>query len=280
MVGIGFFSPLPLAYMVPFMVAQSLAMMEAAGRGWQFGKRKISAMPNKEFNKLEYIDMWNDSTANVRDMLPGLEKMFDTSTIYQGKIFEHMFALIPVFINKMAESTGGLISNLSGQNADWSTFWEQFAQAHLPAVPEIDATPGKTIPPPDKKPELTEDIPIKDELEEDKKTAPIEYIILYKYWNYAWDDRAKLLKKKTFTVTMKHTTKVSANKLLRHIQAQHKRQHEAFMNITVQRNEKKMHDRHGQHSYAYHIAEAKLKTLFSRQFELRNTLRRMGLYER
>ncbi len=87
---IGFFAPLPIALMIPFMVAQSLAMMEAAGKGWQFGKRRISAMSNEEFNKLTPHRIMEDSLAEYKLMIPSMTKAFDESKELQTKIIEVM----------------------------------------------------------------------------------------------------------------------------------------------------------------------------------------------
>ncbi len=50
------FLPVPLPMMIPFMGAQSLVIGKMFGVGFQYGKRKISAMSNEEFNKLTFQD--------------------------------------------------------------------------------------------------------------------------------------------------------------------------------------------------------------------------------
>ncbi len=99
------------------MTAQSIAMMEGAGKAWQFGKRKISAKSNEEFNAFTYQNMWSESVANINSMLPELREQFHVSAGFQKEIFKHMFDLVPIFINEMAKATGQLITNLSGANA-------------------------------------------------------------------------------------------------------------------------------------------------------------------
>ncbi len=47
---IGGFLPIPLALMIPFMFMQSVMMGYGFGTGFQYSKRKISAMSNEEFN--------------------------------------------------------------------------------------------------------------------------------------------------------------------------------------------------------------------------------------
>ncbi len=72
--GVGFFTPLPLAMMPIFMGAQSIIMGEAFGKGFQFGKRKISALTNEQFNKLSLAELWKDTSTDVTAMIPTLKE--------------------------------------------------------------------------------------------------------------------------------------------------------------------------------------------------------------
>ncbi len=73
---IGFFTPLPLPIMIPFMFMQSAAMALAFGSNFQYGKRKISAMSNEDFNKMSALDMNIDLANTVNDMVPTVEQSF------------------------------------------------------------------------------------------------------------------------------------------------------------------------------------------------------------
>ncbi len=73
---IGFFSPLPLPIMVPFMFMQSAAMALAFGSFFQYGKRKLSAMPNEEFNALTPEALTAKLMSNVNNMIPTVEQSF------------------------------------------------------------------------------------------------------------------------------------------------------------------------------------------------------------
>ncbi len=53
---IGFFAPLPIPLMIPFMMIQSLAIGAGFGVGYQGSRRKISAMSNDEFNAMTPTD--------------------------------------------------------------------------------------------------------------------------------------------------------------------------------------------------------------------------------
>ncbi len=55
------------------MPIQSYLMMYFAGAGWQIGKRKISAIPNEEFNKMSANDLLQGFTADLRGSIPTLE---------------------------------------------------------------------------------------------------------------------------------------------------------------------------------------------------------------
>ncbi len=64
------FLPVPLPMMIPFMGAQSLVIGKMFGEGFQYGKRKISAMTNEEFNKLTFEDMMSNARIELRNSIP------------------------------------------------------------------------------------------------------------------------------------------------------------------------------------------------------------------
>ncbi len=71
---IGFFAPLPLPMMIPFMGIQSAVMAEQFGTLFQYGKRRISAMSNEEFNKLTPQMLQDRMTKQIQHMIPEMEK--------------------------------------------------------------------------------------------------------------------------------------------------------------------------------------------------------------
>ncbi len=87
MVGIGFFAPFPLALMVPFMAGQSLAMGEAFGKGFQYGKRKISSMSNEEFNALDFKGLSESIATDYKVMIPSITKSIEASDELQRAVF-------------------------------------------------------------------------------------------------------------------------------------------------------------------------------------------------
>ncbi len=73
---IGFFSPLPLPIMVPFMFMQSAAMALGFGSFFQYGKRKISSMSNEEFNVLTPEALTSQLISSIDNMIPSVESSF------------------------------------------------------------------------------------------------------------------------------------------------------------------------------------------------------------
>ncbi len=52
------------------MGAQSLVIGKMFGEGFQYGKRKISAMPNEEFNKLTFEKMMSNAREEIKASIP------------------------------------------------------------------------------------------------------------------------------------------------------------------------------------------------------------------
>ncbi len=67
------FLPVPLPMMIPFMGAQSLVIGKMFGEGFQYGKRKISAMSNEEFNKLTFQDMMSNARTEMQASIPTMQ---------------------------------------------------------------------------------------------------------------------------------------------------------------------------------------------------------------
>ncbi len=71
---IGFFAPLPLPMMIPFMGIQSAVMAEQFGTMFQYGKRRISAMSNEQFNELTFEKLQSEMTKQLEGMIPEMKK--------------------------------------------------------------------------------------------------------------------------------------------------------------------------------------------------------------
>ncbi len=94
MVGIGFFAPLPLAVMIPFMAAQSAVMGEAFGKHYQYGKRKISSMTNEEFNKLDGGDIFGSIITDYKKIIPQIEEAMRASKEFQSTVIQEISAIV------------------------------------------------------------------------------------------------------------------------------------------------------------------------------------------
>ncbi len=111
---IGLFAPLPLAIMIPFMAAQSFAMGEAFGKSFQYGKRKISAMSNDEFNKLTAPKLHEEIQADIRQMIPHMNKSFATMEKFQSEVVNSI-------IRGIAQTLGNLGAPSPNTTTDTST---------------------------------------------------------------------------------------------------------------------------------------------------------------
>ncbi len=99
---VGGFFPIPLAMMIPFMATQSLIMGESFGKGFQFGKRKISAMDNASFNKLTMEQVASEMFQSYNNILPNLKQSIADSADFQNHIFAQLILLGPNLISALS----------------------------------------------------------------------------------------------------------------------------------------------------------------------------------
>ncbi len=109
------FTAIPNPQMLAFMPIQSYLMMYFAGSGWQYGKRKISAMSNEQFNKLTPEELLQQHSLELKNMLPTLEKSLNDVTplvrvlIEQyGDFIKAAIAATPQAIANIFPDTGAL----------------------------------------------------------------------------------------------------------------------------------------------------------------------------
>ncbi len=93
------FMPLPLAIMIPFMGIQSGVMAQQFGMNFQYGKRKISAMSNEEFNKLTPQQMQADFSNMITGLIPTFGDSLREMRPFQRMIFEEMLAVMKVAVD-------------------------------------------------------------------------------------------------------------------------------------------------------------------------------------
>ncbi len=115
---IGFFSPLPLPIMVPFMFMQSAAMALGFGSFFQYGKRKLSAMSNEEFNALTPEALTSQLMSSINNMIPTVEQSFHQMESMNVMILEAMakyFSQGVEFLDKWIIGRGeNFVANLQG----------------------------------------------------------------------------------------------------------------------------------------------------------------------
>ncbi len=100
------FLPIPLAMMIPFMGSQSLVIGKQFGEGFQYGKRKISAMTNEEFNKLTPQKIAQDNAEELRQMIPSMKSSIQDMREFQTFI-----------VRELIETAKQLPNDIFGANA-------------------------------------------------------------------------------------------------------------------------------------------------------------------
>ncbi len=104
------FTAVPNPQMLSYMMSQSWIMMYAAGGAWQYGKRRISAMSNEEFNKLLPIDLLREHTEMLRSAIPTIQKSIQDMT----PLIETLMTQFGSFINEAMKALPQTVSNILG----------------------------------------------------------------------------------------------------------------------------------------------------------------------
>ncbi len=114
------FTAIPNPQMLAFMPIQSYLMMYFAGSGWQYGKRKISAMSNEQFNAMSPEGLLQQHSIELKNMLPTLDKtlndvtpLIKTLILQYGDFIKEAIATIPTLAtNLLGGGTGANPSSL------------------------------------------------------------------------------------------------------------------------------------------------------------------------
>ncbi len=104
------FTAVPNPQMLSYMMSQSWIMMYAAGGAWQYGKRRISAMSNEEFNKLLPIDLLKEHTEMLRSAIPTISQSIQDMT----PLINTLMTQFGTFINKAIEAIPQTFQNILG----------------------------------------------------------------------------------------------------------------------------------------------------------------------
>ncbi len=139
------FTAVPNPQMLAFMGSQSFVMMEMAGEAWQYGKRRISAMSNEDFNKLTPEQVHINQTQMLQRLIPTIEKSMDAMTpmletiISQyGDFMRLIIAQIPELI-QAATGTGSAGEAVVTLAEPW---WWKIWKNLFPSLPEAEARRG------------------------------------------------------------------------------------------------------------------------------------------
>ncbi len=111
------FTAIPNPQMLAFMPIQSYLMMYFAGAGWQIGKRKISAIPNDQFNKMSANDLLKGFTADLRETIPTLESSMQDITPLVNILVKQYGDFAREIINvipQVAQNVAGSLVNPKG----------------------------------------------------------------------------------------------------------------------------------------------------------------------
>ncbi len=160
MAGIGFFTPLPLALMIPFMFLQSAAMAEAFGFNYQYGKRKISSMTNEEFNALTPTAMNQKIIADTRSLIPSVQQSMVDFRGLQEFIIQEILQYTRTISKEVTDFGSDTVANfIKAHQEAYADFTKHF-------LPEASATSGDNN---QLLPVVTENIPIEGQLQKDTR---------------------------------------------------------------------------------------------------------------
>ncbi len=120
---VGGFMPIPLAMMIPFMATQSMIMGDAFGRAFQYGKRKISAMSNEEFNAYSSQKMSSDIFKTYEMAIPDIKQSIHMSQELQHFIVKEFIETAQRVITGTTEEFKDE-DNPTGQNIVTNPFGE------------------------------------------------------------------------------------------------------------------------------------------------------------
>jgi len=126
------FLPVPLPMMIPFMGAQSLVIGKMFGEGFQYGKRKISAMPNEEFNKLTFEKLMSNAREEIKASVPTMNAAMQDMQPMVEVVVREFFNYISL-VTKLVTGTGegkNIFEEEGHDIGDWIK--EQLGIPHTP----------------------------------------------------------------------------------------------------------------------------------------------------
>jgi len=152
---IGFFLPLPLPIMIPFMMWQSAAIATGFGTMFQYSKRKISAMSNEEFNALNPVDLINqDLDSFIKEIPSSFNRIRSVNMLILSSMSDFLVDAIRFLSDKLGGQlnqpfsfTGPPTTDLP--NVQLPQFQNPFVNPLPQAFPEVAPPQQHTTPTPD-----------------------------------------------------------------------------------------------------------------------------------
>ncbi len=141
------FTAVPNPQMLAFMPIQSYLMMYFAGSAWQFGKRKISAKSNEEFNKLTMKTLLEEHTMELKSVIPTLEKSLQDVTPLVGVLIEQYGDFVKEALKHFPTAVQNVIGPTAFQADNFGDL-KAWLDKNLPGIPkELQASAHETISP-------------------------------------------------------------------------------------------------------------------------------------
>jgi len=138
------FTAIPNPQMLAFMPIQSYLMMYFAGSGWQYGKRRISAMSNEQFNKLGPEDLLRQHSVELKNMIPTLEKSLNDVTPLIKILVQQYGDFLVAALQATPKAVGTVAVGLEQQlfpKSEGSLYdlVEHWLKQQFPNMPDADA---------------------------------------------------------------------------------------------------------------------------------------------
>lgn len=93
------------------MAYQSLAMGEAFGQGYQYGKRRISSLSNEEFNKLDFKTLSKSLQSDISSGIPAMKAQMTNFATLQSDVIKEL-------INYAKQLPQDIVSGFTGGGND------------------------------------------------------------------------------------------------------------------------------------------------------------------
>ncbi len=138
------------------MGAQSLVIGKMFGEGFQYGKRKISAMPNEEFNALTFKDMMSNARDEMKASIPTMQAALQDMQPMVETVVREFTNYLSLVIKEAPQASDQIVNDIAhqlfphGETSDNSTEFQNFMDAiknQFPSLPGAGAaSAGPSLP--------------------------------------------------------------------------------------------------------------------------------------